>query len=185
MWAKLERKADGLYLPLYVHMIDTLNAANFIWEHRVSDGLKRVLAGSISALNASKELGDAAPKKLFLFLAAAHDVGKATPVFQAKAALSDNKYFFETLVSSMREEGAVLKEPSEYIDSNRTPHAFASQVILKELGADGSIAVILGAHHGKPCSRDDVKSKVGMLKALEIGLSQKLLTQTKYFSIFT
>lgn len=77
IWGKTNRTDDSEWLPLYVHMADSAAIAAKIWDTWVPRGTKEVIV---------RDLGDDEnlAKKLMIFLAGVHDIGKATPVFQAK-----------------------------------------------------------------------------------------------------
>lgn len=77
LWGKTNRVDDTEWLPLYVHMADSAAMAARIWDTWVPYGTKSII---------SRDLGndDDLARKLMIFLAGVHDIGKATPVFQAK-----------------------------------------------------------------------------------------------------
>ncbi len=88
------------------------------------------------------------------FLALTHDLGKATPCFQAKVA---------PLVEGGNERLAACgllwgKLPNACV----SPHALAGEMLLLEAGCSGAIASIIGAHHGKPSS-EQMHGKPGQL----------------------
>jgi len=153
LWAKKAKEAEeGLYwLPLDAHLIDTAEVASRLWHKWLSDSIRQAVANSI---NGSVEEAE----RLFIFLAAAHDIGKATPVFQAKCsfpATDLDKEIYDRLLMN----GFSIRESREKYDFySKTPHALASQLLLenaKDLGLSDTnlcrnAAVVLGAHHGKP-----------------------------------
>ena len=150
LWAK-KSKEGSYWLPLTVHLKDTAEVAKKLWSKWVPENVKQVIAASIGG-----SVHDA--KMFFIFLAMAHDIGKATPVFQAKRNFKTpdlDKRIYERLLQG----GFKVKENrEEYSEYEKTPHALASQLLLEEsknLGlSDANLcrnaAVILGAHHGKP-----------------------------------
>ena len=77
IWGKTNRADDTEWLPLYVHMVDSAAMATKIWDTWVPQGTKDVI---IRDLSGDEKLA----KKLAVFLAGVHDIGKATPVFQSK-----------------------------------------------------------------------------------------------------
>ncbi len=78
-WAKKSEKNGILYwLPLYQHLKDTKEVADLLWEHWVSESQKQIIRDSLDENSKEKA------KNFYLFLAAIHYIGKATPAFQTK-----------------------------------------------------------------------------------------------------
>jgi len=148
LWGKTLRDNTDKWLPLYVHLSDTVATAELIWEHWIPASTKQVLARAIikadSSLDEQTALHEA--KKLFLACAAVHDVGKATPVFQLKASYTNPAVFDYVKNSGLRFSTMASRE--------KIPHALASQAIVERHGWIRNISVVLGGHHGKPPSRD-------------------------------
>jgi len=150
LWAKKEKQ--GLYwLPLQAHLSDTAEIAKLIWRRWISKNIKRTIANSINS--DEKEAG-----RLFVFLSAAHDLGKATPVFQAKRIYGNidlDIYIYDRLLASGL---IVLEDRIKYAGYAKTPHALASQLFLEnakflnlsETNLHKNVSFIIGAHHGKP-----------------------------------
>ena len=133
LWAKSSENGD--WLPLRIHMADAAGIALKLWENWLPCGPRSFLAGGMT--------------RLAVFLAAAHDAGKATPAFQAKN---------DALQSGLAQLGlhfTPLLNPSE------VPHALASQAILRRYGFAASIAVVAGGHHGAPPDSVAVKNCKG------------------------
>ncbi len=103
---------------------------------------------------------------LFIFICAAHDLGKATPAFQTKdthvsyAGTSEQSERNERNDACKDLDNIILKRihasglmcTSDMPYRTKTPHAMCSQVLLTEFGGKNvkNIAAILGAYHGKP-----------------------------------
>lgn len=140
LWAKKSRDNELMWLPLPVHLADTAEVASLLWKYWVPDGVKKGIQSGIS--NPSEA------ERLFIFVSAIHDLGKATPVFATKE--SGYQELDEQIFEKVLNAGLLL-EPQSYFGSHRkTPHALASHILLREAGAPESVAVILGSHHGKP-----------------------------------
>ncbi|GHG50680.1 hypothetical protein GCM10018779_10970 [Streptomyces griseocarneus] len=87
--------------------------------------------------------------KLVRFLAAVHDIGKATPAFACQ---------FEPLALPMRDAGLEMPLASAYGQDRRiAPHGLAGQLLLQEWMGErfglrgrvsGQFAVVVGGHHG-------------------------------------
>jgi CRISPR-associated endonuclease/helicase Cas3 len=76
LWAKSDREAPGRWHPLVSHGTDTGIVAQVLLERAMGGRPSERLAGGLGLAPA-----DLAP--WVGFLAAAHDIGKATPRFQA------------------------------------------------------------------------------------------------------
>ena len=87
-WAK-KRESNGRYywLPLIQHLEDTKNIAGLLWEHWLGEGQKKLITSSIVSESQIDNVG----KCLIQFLAATHDLGKATPVFQTKKGYANSE----------------------------------------------------------------------------------------------
>ena len=145
LWAKKCRRGTLHWLPLVTHMSDSASLAKRLWNHWVSDGVKHAIATGISK--------DSCPLSLFVFLAAAHDLGKATPVFQAKRSACPelDRIIFDNTQSL----GLPLRSQACFPNAKRTPHALATQAILLHSRCHKNVAVVLGAHHGKPSDSEN------------------------------
>jgi CRISPR-associated endonuclease/helicase Cas3 len=143
LWAKKSSK-DGnlLWLPLTIHMEDAVSVAKKLWNRWLSDGIKKVISSGISEADRAEQL--------LIFLAASHDLGKATPVFQVKPAQPFCRELDDLLAEKLIAAGLPMRPRYDFANANKTPHALASQVLLNHAGCDGKVTAILGAHHGKP-----------------------------------
>lgn len=123
LWAKYESD-DGLWQPVILHMLDVAAVAGFVWEHNLADGLRKRLESIFPANDI---------KTLIMFLAGAHDIGKASPGFQKK-------------VWRIAECSGFLYSEN---DSN-CPHGQVSAVALRDFlpPAVSLLGQISGGHHG-------------------------------------
>ncbi len=155
LWGKTDKEDPDLWLPLHVHLSDTVAIAEKLWDLWAPTGTKRVIADALrECLSDDAEtrendtddgqfyLGKA--KFLFLACAAVHDVGKATPEFQRKA-----EFQYHELYEAVYATGLPFLSMST---PHAIPHALASQGIMDRQGWSRNIAVVLGGHHGKPPS---------------------------------
>jgi CRISPR-associated endonuclease/helicase Cas3 len=80
LWAKRDR-AECLmpprFHPLLCHLIDVMQVCRALWEASLSPSLRTFLAGKLA-------LDDDDACRWISFLAATHDLGKASPTFQEK-----------------------------------------------------------------------------------------------------
>ncbi len=150
LWAKKGKPGEMTWLPLYQHMADTAKTAARLWQHRLSSRVKHLLC---KGLNAPEDEA----LMLLMFLAAAHDLGKATPVFQSKPRSFPMDDLDDQLLDGLRASGL----PCDYYDSfperGKTTHALTCQLLLEHFGCNQDIAAVLGAHHGKPADSTDLQ----------------------------
>ena len=142
MWAKHDFDSDG-WLPLYRHMADSAFVAGRLWD----EWLPKQARGSISAPLPESD-NDA--RKLAVWLAATHDIGKATPAFACQV---------EHLADDMRAHGLDMPLKKQMTGRHLAPHGLAGQLLLGEWLAERhgwrqrdthQLTVIAGGHHGIP-----------------------------------
>lgn len=141
-WAKFDQ-FSGDWFPLYAHLEDTAEVARLLFDKWLSDAqvdtLERALGPRLLV------------KKLTIWLAAAHDCGKATEAFAMKAPPCQ---------LHMESEGYRFQEIKPTRDDQRRyPHGLAGQVAVaaflseKSDGGRGvraarALAQVVGGHHG-------------------------------------
>ncbi len=150
LWGKLSRDGSHCWLPLWIHLADTAEIADQIWQHWLPSHTKNIIAEGLSLPSElSREERRAYARKIFRFLAASHDCGKAEPAFVEKAA----KVGFGDIVDDITSKGLPVEIRNHAI-ARDFPHALISEYILEEYkedeGADRSLADIVGGHHGSP-----------------------------------
>lgn len=141
LWAKMS-PSEGKWLPLSIHMSDTVAVAEYLWETWVSDAVKHLISRALDQSGS-----DIRPLDLVKFFAASHDMGKASPAFQAKALSGGGSL----LCDRVRQNGLHF---SNNIDVRTIPHAAISLAIMERNGIDRSVSIVAGSHHGVPPSRD-------------------------------
>lgn len=146
IWAKTNPRdpSDTSYLRLWQHLEDTAETARLLWRHFIPDHVKDVLSADIGS---TEEAG-----RLLCFLAAIHDVGKASPAFEMMSPTMattlqhqglpiDFRYQGSPERSRMRHElvgfAAVQDWMAMRFDADIAPGGFAE-----------SIAAIVAGHHG-------------------------------------
>ena len=122
--------SQGMWLPYYAHLLDTAG----VMEKLVNHWLPAHIIDDIIKKNPSIQLD-----KLCIFIALVHDIGKATPIFQAKIC-DRSPYLKERIIVS----GFEIQQTSQFLDASKTPHSFAGEAILLELGCPEGIAAIVG-----------------------------------------
>ncbi|KAB7789971.1 CRISPR-associated helicase Cas3' [Bifidobacterium leontopitheci] len=164
LWGKTNRLDGDWWLPLYVHMADSIAMAERIWDYWVPDGTKRVIARGAGGADDA-----AAPdyvRAVYLLLAGAHDIGKATPIFQAKPIRFDPSDSGSPESLAWLPEHAGLPIRRDFADPNKPSHPIAGQAIfewhMREAygwgsGVTRSYASVIGGHHGTPSEDQKVK----------------------------
>ncbi|MFI1377797.1 type I-E CRISPR-associated protein Cse1/CasA [Embleya sp. NPDC020886] len=153
VWAKHDQKTDG-WLPLWRHMADSAAVAGLLWDRWVPENVRRLVADALP-----RKGGDA--RLLVVWLAAVHDIGKATPAFACQV---------DSLADRMRSAGLGMPLRKQFGEDRRmAPHALAGQLLLQEWLADrhgwpGRAAVqfgiVPGGHHGAPPAHEQIHNLV-------------------------
>ena len=167
LWGKKGSNGEASWLPLIMHLADTVEIGKRLWDEWLCEGAKRNIAANCTYSGSPDEAEKLRQARaLFVFLCASHDLGKATPAFQTKeakpcyAGLSDQQERDERACKCCDLDDVILRIlmragflcPEALPERVKTPHALCSQVILLQLAgqAVSNIASILGAHHGMP-----------------------------------
>ncbi|MFB9768759.1 CRISPR-associated helicase Cas3' [Lactiplantibacillus modestisalitolerans] len=139
LWAKKTSGEEGkFWLPLIVHLTDTANVINWLYTGWVGEGVKLRLEESLSPAGA---------QKLIKFIGFVHDIGKATPAFQAKRSRNHDDDLDSTLMAQLTVAG--FKELKAPVFMSESPHPIAGETILDWHEVPDSVASIIGAHHGR------------------------------------
>lgn len=156
LWAKKQDKEGAFYwLPLPVHLRDTMQVAGLLWDHWLSGGVRRQISRSLD------EPDEERARALVCFLGAAHDIGKATPAFQTQQGYANAEDLDQRLLERLERAGFGVLSMLPPSSPRASHHALAGQVILNEAGIRPDIASIVGAHHGKPVdSEKDVRDQL-------------------------
>lgn len=148
LWAKKQDKSGQYeWLPLTQHLDDTLCIAGLLWEHWLADGQKQLVLDLFSAEDRDRE---EKAKGLVQFIAAVHDLGKATPAFQIKRGHSNVADLDAQLLEKLEQQGYQNLSSMLFSSIDKSPHALAGQYLLTMHGIRNDIASVVGAHHGKP-----------------------------------
>ena len=149
VWAKTGGQTH--WLPLHQHMTDSFHAASRLYDEWLSRKVKQRWA--------KWEPSPGAIRRLALFLAGLHDVGKAAPAFVAQS---------EPLAQKAREAGLPCHVMADLKDDRRElPHSLISQFALNtwlrardwEEDRRRAVASVIGAHHGRPVPQKDDMQK--------------------------
>lgn len=143
VWGKHDRKTLE-WLPLWRHMADSAAVAGRLWDVWIPTNVRELLTAALPG-------GWDDARRLVVWLAAAHDIGKATPAFACQV---------ESRAEEMRAAG--LAVPSQQVmgpDRRLAPHGLAGQLLIREWlrerqgwagPACAQVGVIAGGHHGLP-----------------------------------
>ncbi len=152
IWAKSRMDERGRltgWLPLHEHLADSADAAELLWDQWLGAQRTGVVAAGV---------GDAEQaRRLAIFLAGVHDVGKATPPFAVKVPV---------LGEQMRYHGFPFAFRPTPEDQRRLPHGLAGQVILERylerqgwtIFAASQLGSVVGGHHGLPPGLTELQS---------------------------
>lgn len=138
IWGKTGDDGET-WMPLCLHMTDSLHVARHLWSEWASEGMKHAIACSLG----DESLAEA----LYCFVAGVHDIGKATPVFQSKSIDASSGL-------AWMDEHVGLRIPTMVIGHRTPTHPIAGAVIvedfLHEKGWSSSrcISMVIAAHHG-------------------------------------
>ncbi|MFC7723231.1 CRISPR-associated helicase Cas3' [Nonomuraea recticatena] len=150
VWAKHDRASDG-WLPLWRHMADSGTVAGLLWDQWLPSQVHRTVAENLPG-------GVEEARRLAIWLATVHDIGKASPAFACQV---------DGLAEKMRAAGLDMPDVKRLSDRKLAPHGLAGQVLLQEwlterYGWAGSttiqVAIIAGGHHGVPPTFDDIRN---------------------------
>lgn len=144
-WAKYNRK-DQSWMPLYRHLDDAACTAAMLWDSWLPENARRIIAEPFGNEDDSMELA----RKLAIFVAAGHDIGKHSIPFATKA---------KPLRDEMALAGADFDTPQFSKDElKQSPHSHYSALSFKdwlktkvtepEMDAIYVIGIILAGHHG-------------------------------------
>ncbi|MGW7071831.1 CRISPR-associated helicase Cas3' [Streptomyces sp. NPDC054855] len=143
VWAKHDRDTDG-WLPLWRHMGDSAAVAGLLWDEWLPVSVRALMAEALPG-------GANDARSLVVWLAAVHDIGKATPAFACQV---------DQLADEMRRQGLEMRTRRQIgADRAMAPHALAGQVLLAEwleerhgwsARQSGQFTVVAGGHHGVP-----------------------------------
>ncbi|WP_331735855.1 CRISPR-associated helicase Cas3' (plasmid) [Streptomyces anulatus] len=151
VWAKHDRDAEG-WLPLWRHMEDSAAVAGLLWDEWLPEQVRDVIAGPLPG-------GVEDARRLVVWLAGVHDIGKATPAFACQV---------DQLADRMRDAGLDMRTQGQFgPDRKVAPHGLAGQLLLEEWLEErhgwsgrqsGQFAVVVGGHHGVPPEHGQIKA---------------------------
>lgn len=145
------------WLPLAVHMADSGEVAELIWENYLSQRQRQILADPLSQVKAVEEPSRKALTLLKLIVGA-HDIGKCSPMFLTQNTELYERVLKHSLTRCERVEEMRGASPHSWIgeiafekwlEARWNPGKAEKRYVsatAKQLGS------IIGAHHGRPVS---------------------------------
>nr|WP_217712152.1 CRISPR-associated helicase Cas3' [Kitasatospora sp. NA04385] len=125
-------------------MQDSAAVAGLLWDFWVPDRVRALVGGVLPE-------GEVDGRRLAVWLAGVHDVGKVTPAFACQV---------DALADRMRDAGLEMPYRAGLgADRRLAPHGLAGQLLLQEWLKErhawpgrvtGQFAVVVGGHHGVP-----------------------------------
>ena len=167
LWAKTDPEDGSVWLPLYIHLSDTAHTMARLWDGWVPKNVRNLFARHCCG-------NEGLARKALVFLAGAHDIGKATPIFQAKPC--GRGWDGERVSLAWKPEKAGLFIEAGLSTERRPTHPIAGQVLAirylqdvfgwssKHADAWGSM---VGAHHGNVPDKERVRE--GFILTTEMG----------------
>lgn len=151
LMAKTSPDTADMWLPLWMHLRDTAGVMRKLVSKWIPEAIIRASGMEFDQFMTTS-----------VFLAAVHDIGKATSYFQNIITKSCPEKFDEI-------SGNGFCVNHAYRDAGKTHHAYAGQWILQSdtngFGIDERLASVVGSHHGKP---DDSISFMGELDLIKV-----------------
>lgn len=143
LWAKSGESGTD-YMPLPTHMSDAGQVAEMLWGVWVPESARRIVWEALGDVD-SEDVRDRA-HRLAAFLAAAHDVGKASPAFASQ---------LPALMPRIEGEGLLFQVFTLH-DRRVCPHSWVSATALEEWAEARGIpkrrvrplGAVLAGHHG-------------------------------------
>lgn len=146
VWAKSDPRNDG-WMSLVQHCADTAEVARLYWTNQMAPSSRQAVERCLNDFGSVEQVRSLT-HRLSIFLAAAHDIGKASPAFAMQVPV---------LADRMRKAG--FDFPALSNDERRSmPHALVSYLHLEDwlrrrfdlrpARNAKTLAIVLGGHHG-------------------------------------
>ena len=137
-------ESDMVYHPLLYHMLDVAAVAQRMWDGVVFASLRNRIAGGTG-------LDDQSTGRWVALLAGAHDLGKASPAFQAKDIDKDDYKGARARLAGTEldfQPGPYFSDPGHgTVTASQLGRILEKQFGIPKRGAS-RYAAITGAHHG-------------------------------------
>lgn len=163
-------KSDGdHWLPLWLHLSDTISATEHLWDTWLSPHVKRLIAKDL-------QCSDDESRRVSSWMSGMHDIGKATPDFSGRDFVIRDT---ELLYSRMRGQGFTYPNLSlREINGKPARHEVMSAGILERIFFSeihdidsnpetmNTITSIVAGHHGSPNGDVDYMEVESLLEEL-------------------
>ncbi len=140
LWAKLPKKEGDIrsFHPLICHMVDVAVVAREMWRNLLPEAARRRIIGSL-------HLPEQEAENWITYIAALHDLGKASPAFQLR---KEAKNLFKLYEKFGKPSTVEAKDcPHGRVTAGELP-----KILISEFGINNDMAnrlsVIIGGHHG-------------------------------------
>ena len=156
---KKEQSGQFFWLPLTLHLKDTMGVMKFLWHHWVSEGQREIISRTLSDTG---EVAMDIARRLACFLAGIHDFGKCTPAFQTQKGYQNSPDLDIALLNRL-EQAELTGISSLNLDiaaRKRSHHTVTGEYLLQYFGVQQDIASVIGAHHGKPVDKEEIVTKM-------------------------
>lgn len=140
--AKASREDPGLWLPLWMHLLDTAYVMMYLVDNWLPEATKRAILPDSDEEQLSR---------IAVLLGALHDLGKASPAFCSMLLQHLDKEVDERL----EKNGLSISSYHAFPDRAYSPHALLGETVLLQYKFPLSFATMVGAHHGMPHSLED------------------------------
>jgi CRISPR-associated endonuclease/helicase Cas3 len=140
LWAKLPHgdQSPREFHPLICHMLDVAVVAREIWRNLLADVARRRIAQSL-------RLTPEGAETWITYLAALHDLGKASPAFQLRKEAQHLLKIYEELGKPPNIEAKDC--PHGRVTAGEAPEILKEEFGIERQTAD-RLSVIIGGHHG-------------------------------------
>lgn len=140
--AKASREDPGLWLPLWMHLLDTAYVMMYLVDNWLPEATKRAILPDSDEEQLSR---------IAVLLGALHDLGKASPAFCSMLLQHLDKEVDERL----EKNGLSISSYHAFPDRAYSPHALLGETVLLQYKFPLSFATMVGAHHGMPHLLED------------------------------
>jgi CRISPR-associated endonuclease/helicase Cas3 len=140
LWAKLPHggRSPREFHPLICHMLDVAVVAREMWRKLLADAARRRIAQSL-------RLTPEGAETWITYLAALHDLGKASPAFQLRKEAQHLLKIYEELGKPPNIEAKDC--PHGRVTAGEAPEILKEEFGIERQTAD-RLSVIIGGHHG-------------------------------------
>lgn len=151
LWAKKGKAGALTWLSLCQHLVDTAETGRLLWRCWLAENLRNLISSDIGSPEEAE--------KLLVFLAAAHDLGKAIPAFQSKSRGFPPDDLDQLLMDGLQATGLPCQPHVAFVSANAIPHGLASQQLLLAACCNRELAALVGAHHGMANTAESLLEK--------------------------